>query len=328
MTEHMTPAQMAMPVVGAVLLVLLSGSPAIRILRRAGAGQRVRDDGPQRHLGKEGTPTMGGLLIVAAAGVSAAAAHVYLQGTLGAELGTLLAAAVGFAAIGAADDWMKIKRGRSLGLRARHKLLFQVVVAAAFVYALAGQRSLAAASGGESGGTPVTPLWLVFWVVAITATSNAVNLSDGLDGLASGLCLIASAGFSLIALKAGEQGIAVAGLALAGACLGFLFYNWHPARIFMGDVGSLALGGWLAAMAAWLGSPLALIGLCLVPFVEAGSVVIQVLSFKTSGKRIFRMSPLHHHFELSGWSERRVVHVFWLAAILAGTAVVGISWAA
>jgi phospho-N-acetylmuramoyl-pentapeptide-transferase len=324
MSGHLTPAQIAVPILGAVLLVLALGAPTIRLLGKAGAGQRVRDDGPQRHLQKEGTPTMGGLLIVGAAVVAAAAAGRWLHGGLSFGMGALLAAMVAFATIGAADDWMKIRRGRSLGLRARYKLLLQIVVSAAFVYALAGHRSLAAASVTPPAARALTPLWFAFWVVAVTATSNAVNLSDGLDGLATGLCAIASAGFALIALKAGEEAIATAGLALAGACLGFLFFNRHPARVFMGDVGSLALGGALAVMAAWLDSPLALIGLCLVPFIEAGSVVVQVVSFKATGKRVFKMSPLHHHFELVGWSEQRVVLSFWLVALVAAAAVVGI----
>ena len=328
MTDQVTPPQMAIILVSAVILVLVLGAPTIPLLRRAGAGQRVRDDGPQRHLEKEGTPTMGGILIVAAVVIAAAAGGFWLSGGVSVEMGTVLAAMLAFASIGAADDWMKINRGRSLGLLARYKLLLQVVVAVAFVYALVGRRALAAASATEPGPTPLTPVWVVFWVVAMTATSNAVNLSDGLDGLASGLSAIAAMGFALLALKAGDQTLAIAGLSLAGACLGFLFFNRHPARVFMGDVGSLALGGALAAMAAWLNQPLALVGLCLVPFAEAGSVVIQVISFKTTGRRVFKMSPIHHHFELSGWPERRVVHTFWLVALVAAVAVVGISRAA
>lgn len=203
-----------------------------------------------------------------------------------------------------------------MGLRARQKLLFQVIVSVAFAYALMGQRAVEAASG-NADVAPATFGWALLWVFGLTLTSNAVNLSDGLDGLASGLCAIASAGFVVLAVKAGNQAAAIVATALTGACLGFLFYNRHPARIFMGDVGALALGGGLAALAMWLHEPLALIGLCLVPFVEAASVVIQVVSFKTTGKRVFKMSPLHHHFELSGWPERKVVAVFWTVGLVA-----------
>lgn len=148
-------------------------------------------------------------------------------------------------------------------------------------------------------------------------TTNAVNLADGLDGLATGLCGIAAIGFALLGVLTGNELVTLFGLALAGACIGFLYFNRHPARVFMGDVGSLALGAALAGLAALLDSPLALIGLCLVPFVEAASVVIQVVSYKTRKKRVFKMSPIHHHFELSGWSEQRVVLTFCAVALVA-----------
>ncbi len=321
MSEVLRSSQLALVLALASGLVLAFGAPMIGALARLGAGQRVRDDGPQRHLQKEGTPTMGGVLIVGAAVAAALAGELWSTRTVSLEMVSLLAVMLAFGAIGAADDWMKIARGRSLGLKARQKLLFQAVASAAFVYALTGGRAVLAAEG-EIGLRQMTPWWAVFWVVAMTATSNAVNLSDGLDGLASGLCAIASLGFAVLAVKAGNTAVAICGLALAGACLGFLYFNRHPARIFMGDVGSLALGGMLAAMAAWLNQPLALVGLCLVPFIEAGSVVVQVISFKTTGKRVFKMSPIHHHFELSGWPETRVVLVFWLVALGVAVAVV------
>jgi phospho-N-acetylmuramoyl-pentapeptide-transferase len=165
-------------------------------------------------------------------------------------------------------------------------------------------------------------LWAAFWVLAVVGTSNAVNLADGLDGLATGLCAIAAAGFALLGALTGNELVLLLGLALAGACLGFLWFNRHPARVFMGDVGSLALGGALAALAAVLDSPIALLGLCLVPFLELASVVIQVVSFKTTKRRVFKMSPIHHHFELCGWPEQRVVVTFWAVALLAATATV------
>jgi len=155
---------------------------------------------------------------------------------------------------------------------------------------------------------------VAFWALAMVATSNAMNLADGLDGLAAGLCVVAGIGFALLT---GAAEVQVFGLAVAGACLGFLWFNRHPAQVFMGDVGSLALGAAMAGMAAIMGDAVVLVGLCLVPYAEAGSVVIQVISFKSTGKRVFRMSPIHHHFELSGWSETRVVWTFWGAAAAA-----------
>jgi phospho-N-acetylmuramoyl-pentapeptide-transferase len=310
MSDAFTPILLAFPTVLALAIVVAFGAPVIGALRRAGAGQRVRDDGPQRHLQKEGTPTMGGVLIVGATVLAAVAGQLWLTRTLTVQMGALLAVMLAYGCIGAADDWLKIRRGRSLGLRARQKLLLQMVVGVAFVYALAGQRAIDAA-GMSATVQPLAMAWSVFWLLAMVGTSNAVNLSDGLDGLAAGLCTVATAGFAVLALRAGDSEVAVLAAALLGACLGFLFFNRHPARIFMGDVGSLALGGALAAMAAWLDSPIALIALCLVPFIEAGSVMIQVISFKATGKRVFKMSPIHHHFELSGWPETRVVWTFW-----------------
>jgi phospho-N-acetylmuramoyl-pentapeptide-transferase len=307
------------------VVVLLLGNPVIALLRKAGAGQRVRDDGPQRHMQKEGTPTMGGLLIVGAALCAVIAGRLWQSRTITIETGVLVAAMLAYGCIGVADDWLKIRRGRSLGLRARQKLLLQLVVSVGFVCALAGQRAVGTAQMPPVG-RPLTWYWALFWLIAMVGTPNAVNLSDGLDGLAAGLCVVAGAGFAVLAVRAGNAEVALLAAAVIGACLGFLFHNRHPARVFMGDVGSLALGGALAAMAAWLDSPVALIGFCLVPFAEAGSVIIQVVSFRTTGKRVFRMSPIHHHFELIGWRETRVVAVFWLvqalAAVLTWTALV------
>jgi phospho-N-acetylmuramoyl-pentapeptide-transferase len=304
------------------LLVLLPGGAVIRLLKRVGAGQRVRDDGPQRHLEKEGTPTMGGVLFVPAA-VAAALLGVHrFAGHIPMGIAVLMAATLAFWLIGFADDWLKIKRGRSLGLKAREKLAMQIVVAVLTAYALARVR----AEQGMDLDKPYSHTyslywlyWMPFWVPLTVWTSNAVNLADGLDGLATGLCTIAALGFVTLGLAHGHHEVSIVAAALAGACLGFLWYNRHPARVFMGDVGSLALGGMLAVMAAMLTPPgpqvampvMALLGFCLVPYIEAASVVAQVISFKTTGKRIFKMSPIHHHFELSGWSEQRVVWAFW-----------------
>jgi phospho-N-acetylmuramoyl-pentapeptide-transferase len=326
MPDRPTAASLALAAAIALVLVLALGLPVIAALRRAGAGQRVRDDGPQRHLRKEGTPTMGGVLIVGAIFVAGILGQLWLSRAVTVQMGALLAAVLAFGCIGAADDWLKIRRGRSLGLRARQKLLLQCVAGVAFVYALAGQRAVAAA-GMPAPGQALTWFWSLFWLLAMVGTPNAVNLSDGLDGLAAGLCALGGAGFAILGLRAGNVEVAILAAALVGACLGFLWYNRHPAKVFMGDVGSLALGSALAAMAAWLDEPLALVALCFVPFVEAASVMIQVISFKTTGKRVFKMSPIHHHFELSGWSETRVVATFWLIQLVAAGAVTGASFA-
>jgi phospho-N-acetylmuramoyl-pentapeptide-transferase len=314
-------------------LVLALGRPVMGWLRRMGAGQRVRDDGPQRHLEKEGTPTMGGLLILVAAGIAAAVGTCWIWPRLSSyEPGAgwrarIVIGSVAFilasACVGLADDWKKVRRGRSLGLRAREKLLVQFIVSAAFAALLVWWRASGSAHWHFSVWytSPVLLGQGLLWTVAMVAAANAANLADGLDGLEAGLCVISSLGFAVLGLKGSQPTVAILALALAGACLGFLWFNRHPARVFMGDVGSLGLGAAMAAMAAQLNLPLALGALCLVPFVEMVSVVIQVISFKTTGRRVFRMSPIHHHFELSGWSERKVVHVFWLVQAAAAGAV-------
>jgi phospho-N-acetylmuramoyl-pentapeptide-transferase len=323
MSQMLSPLEIALIPAAALVLVAALGPLAIRLLKRAGAGQRVREDGPRRHLEKAGTPTMGGVLLLGAAVAASLAAQRWTGGAVTLRVMTLLAVLLAFGCIGAADDWMKITRGRSLGLRARHKVVLQLVVAVVFVYALAGERA-AAAVGGNPEVEPLGPVWAGFWALALVATSNAVNLADGLDGLAAGLCAIGAAGFAVLALKAGDRETGIVALAVAGACAGFLAYNHHPAKMFMGDVGSLALGGALAAVAAHLNQPVALVGLCLIPFVEELSVIVQVISFKATGRRVLRMSPLHHHFELSGWPERRVVVAFWATGLIAAAAVLAL----
>ncbi|MFB3882920.1 MAG: phospho-N-acetylmuramoyl-pentapeptide-transferase [Armatimonadota bacterium] len=318
-----------------LVLVLALGGPMIGWLRRLGAGQRIRDDGPQRHMEKEGTPTMGGVLIVGAAVVSAIlgmtvsgfsrTAYEWLT----AMPVMVMVLTLTFGGIGLLDDRLKIVRGRSLGLRARQKLALQLLGAAAFYLAI-----LWSVRDGLGYLVAVTPHWPLLsklavegmvWVFAVVWTSNAVNLADGLDGLAAGLCVIAFVGLAVVALlsRLPFPALATLSLSLAAACLGFLWFNRHPARIFMGDVGSLALGAAVAGLAftvpdgVWI-----LLGVCLVPFIEAGSVVGQVVSYKTTGKRIFRMSPIHHHFELMGWSEQKVVYTFWAVGAAAAAVTV------
>jgi len=317
------PVQVALVFMVSMGLAGTLGGPTIGILKRIGAGQRVRDDGPQRHLQKEGTPTMGGVFLLTAALATAIAADRWFGGAVRLPIVVLAALTAAFAAIGAADDWRKIRRGRSLGLRAREKLALQVIAAAAFAYALLAHRLVESLSP-DVAVDPMRIPTAVFWVLAVVATSNAVNMADGLDGLAAGLCAMAGIGFAVLSALSGQREVTVFALALVGACAGFLLFNVHPAKVFMGDVGSLALGAALAGMAAWLDRPVALIGLCLVPFAEELSVIAQVVSFKTTGKRVLRMSPLHHHFELAGWSERRVVWTFWaVGAAAAAVTVVG-----
>jgi phospho-N-acetylmuramoyl-pentapeptide-transferase len=336
--REVVPAATGALVFGIPLVLSLAlGRPMIGALRRLKAGQRVRDDGPQRHLQKEGTPTMGGVMIVGTMVIGIAIGAVASGPEHRRQLLALLLAAattVAFAAVGFADDYLKIKRGRSLGLKARQKLLLQFVAAGLVVYLFAW-RYHSWVSWGDAWllAQRQYAWWMLLWVLALVGASNAMNMADGLDGLATGLCVVAAAGFAALGVMERNPPVAVMALTVAGACLGFLWFNRHPARVFMGDVGSLALGAAMGMMALLLsvGSSLrlaepvvALAGLCLVPFTEAASVVIQVVSFKSTGKRVFKMSPIHHHFELSGWSERRVVWTFWAVAAVATAATVGL----
>ena len=309
MISGLSTTYMALAGLLPVVVVLALGGWTIRILRNLKAGQRVRDDGPQRHLQKEGTPTMGGVLIVLALVLGVLVASQVAFHLVSNRVLLVIGLTVVMGAVGFADDYLKIKRGRSLGLKAREKLLGQIVAAIVFVALLTLEKRHGAAAEGSLFTRMPTLAWQALWVLAVVGTANAVNLADGLDGLATGLCIVAGLGFAVLAELSVQPYVVILGLAMAGVCLGFLWFNRHPARVFMGDVGSLALGGALVGMAAVLDTPLALIGLCLVPFIEAASVMIQVISFKTTGKRVFKMSPIHHHFDSpggrsSGWYGR------------------------
>ena len=301
-----------------LVIALVRGKPVIGQLKKFHARQSEREEGPQSHKYKAGTPTMGGILILIALVVSCL---VFNPSDL--RKGLALFLTFGHGVIGFLDDSIKAVKRRNLGLTAKQKLLGQFVMAAVFCFILK-----------EFLQFPTT-LWIpftsitidlgffyyIFVFVMIVGASNAVNLTDGLDGLAAGSCAITSVAYVVIAVALGYVNFAVFSAALTGACLGFLFYNQHPAKMFMGDTGSLALGGALAAMAILTKTELLLILAGGLYVIEALSVIIQVVSFKTRGVRVFKMSPIHHHFELSGWSEVKVVTVFWsfsaLMAILA-----------
>lgn len=301
---------------GAGFVVALAlGQLVLPLLRRLKFGQTVRADGPKTHLQKTGTPTMGGV--------------IFLLSTLVAALAfgpreTAVDAAIGFSlangAVGFADDWVKIRRHQSLGVRARTKLALGIAFGLALGWVALGPLDLGTYvlipfSHAVWHLSPGAYLLLV--VLVGVGTTNAVNLSDGLDGLAGGLGMISAALFAAVAVAEGVFGVATFCLALAGAIGGFLYYNIHPARVIMGDVGAFGLGGALAAAAVLLRAELILPIVGIVFVAETLSVVAQVAYFRRTGKRLLRMSPLHHHFELSGMSETQVTMRFWLAAVLA-----------
>lgn len=306
----------------ALVVTLAMGLLLIPWLKRLRFGQNIRSDGPSRHLQKAGTPTMGGIVFLAGIFVA-----VLLIAPERVDALVVLAITLGYGLIGFLDDYIKIVLRRSLGLRAREKLLGQIILAVLLAYGVVfwwdrGTALVLPFSGYfTSGGIQLELGWwpfLAFTLLVVVGTANAVNLTDGLDGLAAGTSLLAAAAMMLIALKVDKYGVAAVMAALSGGCLGFLFYNRHPARVFMGDTGSLALGGGLGAAAVVTRSELFFVIIGGIFVVEVLSVMIQVISFQTTGRRIFRMSPLHHHFELGGWSENRVVLTFWFITLLLG----------
>lgn len=310
--------QAAAAFVVSLIVALAAGRPLIDLLRKLKARQVVSTDAPQRHQAKTGTPTMGGVLILLGAGVGI----LGFAGWGGPHVGVALCF-LASGLIGLADDLLIITRGKSLGLRAREKMAAQAVVAILFlVWFHTAARPIAAES--HLPFLPPSDHPLQFWLLAllhlglIVGFSNAVNLTDGLDGLAAGvtlpcwLCLALLAGVLPLAEGAMDldAGTGILCAAIAGATCGYLWYNAHPAQVFMGDTGSLAIGGGLAAAAIVLHLEWLLLLIAVVPLIEALSVMAQVVSFKTTGRRIFRMSPIHHHFELVGWAETHVVARF------------------
>lgn len=304
----------------------------IRLLRVRNIGQQVRADGPQGHLVKQGTPTMGGVLILLVVTATFLVMGTPTRLSLLA-LGAMLACGV----LGFIDDWSKVSHERSLGLRPLAKLFWQAVVAVVFgmlvvnwgqlptwiQIPLTGSRvDLGSLSSSFTlGGFAIVVPWmyLVFVAIMVMGMSNAVNLTDGLDGLAAGTVVIVALAYGAIAFRQNTLETALLAAAVAGACIGFLWYNSYPADIFMGDTGSLGLGAVIAALAIITKTELLLLIIGGIYVAETLSVILQVASFKLTGKRIFRMAPLHHHFEMLGWSETKVMVRFWIVTgILAG----------
>ena len=331
------------------------GTPAaIKVLVRRGYGQFIRDDGPTSHHTKRGTPTMGGTVIILAVVASYFITHVITQRSVTVSALLVLGLMTGLGAVGFLDDWLKVSKQRSLGLRARTKMAAQSIVALGFAVAgvnFPDERGLTPVSLNLSTvrdtsiklGVVLVVIWVFFM---ITATSNGVNLTDGLDGLATGAAVMSFGAFILIGVWEFGQScaitteskcyevrdpldLAVLAAALSGACFAFLWWNASPAKIFMGDTGSLALGGALAGLAITLRTQLLLALIGGLFAVITLSVILQVSYFKISrGKRIFRMAPLQHHFELLGWGEVTIVIRFWIIAGILVAAGLGLFYGA
>ena len=296
------------------LIVIILGPIFIPMLARFKFGQTVRDEGPQSHLAKNGTPTMGGVMMIVAILITG-----LTRATISKGLIVGLICIVGFGFVGFLDDFIRIKMKRSLGLKAYQKIILQFALALYIAY-----YQYSASPSATQLVIPFTNhiinlgIWYIpFMMIFIIGTVNAVNLTDGLDGLASGVTLIVSCFFVLFAVSISNSDVAILAAATAGACLGFLGFNSYPAKVFMGDTGSMALGGAVVAFATLTNSPLIIIIVGFIYLAEALSVMIQVTYFKlTNGKRIFKMAPLHHHFEQCGWPETRVVFVFWIVTVV------------
>jgi phospho-N-acetylmuramoyl-pentapeptide-transferase len=305
----------------ALVVVLM---PAfLRLLKRVGMGKRIRLEGPETHYAKEGTPAMGGLLIVVVVlGIAAILELLtgnFLDGSTIAPLATL--ALVG--GLGTIDDWLNARTGD--GISATQKLLWQTVVAGAAAWQIQNTYGIDQLAVPFVGAVDIHPfLFILIAAFAIVATSNAVNITDGLDGLAGGTLIFAFVGYMIVAFTFGQPNLAELCALIIGALLAFLWFNVHPAQIFMGDSGSLALGATLAVTAVITGQVLLLPLIGLVFVMETGSVILQVASVKLRGKRLFKMSPLHHHFELAGWDEEKITLRFWIIGALA--ALVGVAF--
>jgi phospho-N-acetylmuramoyl-pentapeptide-transferase len=301
----------------AFLLAVVLGPLFIPLLRRLKFGQQIRTEGPQAHQKKAGTPTMGGTIILLALTL----AFLRFAPRQSMETYVLLVACLGYGLIGFLDDYIKIVFKRSLGLTAKQKLLGQLLFAGVVCFLLYRMDHSTDLSIPFFDVSIHLGWWLYvpFVIVFMLGFSNAVNFTDGLDGLLSGTSALAFGAIAIIAMIHTNPEVAFFCAAMIGAVLGFLVFNAHPAKVFMGDTGSLGIGGALAAVAILTKTELLMVIIGGVFVIEVLSVVIQVISFKTRGKRVFKMSPIHHHYELSGWSEWRVVITFWLAGlILAG----------
>jgi phospho-N-acetylmuramoyl-pentapeptide-transferase len=309
----------------AMVIAVVVGPKFIEWLRRGGVGQQIRAEGPARHIVKQGTPTMGGLLIIVAAVLPFLAVSLYSLPGLG-----LLFVTLGCAAIGFADDYLKVRRRRSLGLAGRWKLLLLalITVGVGWVVAEVGYLDTEIYFPVVDVNIDLKWLYFPFLFLMIAGTANGVNLTDGLDGLAAGTSAIAILTFLAIAaiswLRSGPVGVrsddyldvAIFAAALIGGVIGFLWFNAFPAEVFMGDTGSMALGGAIAGLAIMTETEVLLLFIGGIFLIEALSVMIQVASFKRTGRRVFLMAPIHHHFEMKAWSETKIMVRFWIVGAI------------
>ena len=301
---------------------IILGLIIIPLLKKLKVGQIERDDGPKSHLKKQGTPTMGGVIIALTIFIVCMGLYVKYsvsEANVAKNILPLLFVTIGFGLVGFVDDFKKLVLKNTKGLKPIYKMLGLLIIAVAYTLFLTNVLKIGTATYIPFLKIYINmPIWLYipFAIFVLLGTTNAVNLTDGIDGLATTVTTIILAFFTTVGIILGVKEIVLVGATLVGACLGFLLFNLHPAKVFMGDTGSLLLGGAIAGIALYLKMPIILVIVALVPVIETISVMLQVTYYKKTGKRIFKMAPIHHHFELSGWSENKVVSVFSIITLI------------
>ncbi len=302
------------------ILTAILGKVFIPILKKLKVGQSEREDGPRTHLKKKGTPTMGGIMIILSIVVFTGISLIFFKDkeTVMSLIGISLAT-IGFGVVGFLDDFKKVVLKNTEGLNPKLKMLGLLIISS--LYTLFLVKYLNISTDIYIPFIKVNlllPLWIYipFTIFVMLSTTNAVNLTDGVDGLAGSVSAIMITAISVMAIKLGVPEVSIFGAIVVGSTIGFLIYNFHKAKVIMGDTGSLLLGGALSSMAIYLKLPLIILVVAIIPILETLSVIMQVLYFRKTGKRLFRMSPLHHHFELTGWRENKVVGIFSLVTLV------------
>ncbi len=305
------------------VITIITSLAIIPILKKLKVGQMERTEGPQSHLGKQGTPTMGGIIMILVITVlTGFLCYDYIkdnQSSVAKNLIPIAAVSIGFGLVGFIDDFKKLVLKNTEGLKPLYKMIGLLIFSVAFVLYITNVLNIGTETYIPFIKTYFTlPVWLYipFAILVLLGTSNAVNLTDGIDGLATSVTALILTCLTVIGIIFNIKEIVVFGSITIGTCLGFLLFNLNPAKIFMGDTGSLMLGGAVAGMALYLKMPLLLLIIALVPVIETLSVMIQVRYFKKTGNRIFKMTPIHHHFELSGWNENKIVSIFSIITLM------------
>ena len=305
------------------VITIITSLAIIPILKKLKVGQMERTEGPQSHLGKQGTPTMGGIIMILVITVlTGFLCYDYIkdnQSSVAKNLIPIAAVSIGFGLVGFIDDFKKLVLKNTEGLKPLYKMIGLLIFSVAFVLYITKVLNIGTETYIPFIKTYFTlPVWLYipFAILVLLGTSNAVNLTDGIDGLAKSVTALILTCLTVIGIIFNIKEIVVFGSITIGTCLGFLLFNLNPAKIFMGDTGSLMLGGAVAGMALYLKMPLLLLIIALVPVIETLSVMIQVRYFKKTGNRIFKMTPIHHHFELSGWNENKIVSIFSIITLM------------